>query len=223
MRFVPQYLSEENLSHLHGLILRSTSIVLLISIAVAGAGWVILGVAGSWMPEYYVIPAQLAFLCVPFLTLISLISGVSRGFGWVGMAYVPQSVALPGLVLLAVWVFTLVVGQPNAVMVLTIALVICGLIALAHAARFRRVIPDDVRASKPTYTTKFWLRVAIPLFLSDGLFLILWNADIIMLGTMMGPEATSVYHASVRTDGLTLMIFNAMMARSPHRNFPPCW
>ncbi len=212
VRFVPQYLTRDKLRHLHGLIRRSVIIVFSLGTIIAAGGWVFLEVVDSLLAEYYVMPVRLGLLCIPFLTLIAMISGVSRGFGWVGLTYVPQLLSVPGLLVIGVGVFTLSVGQPTAIVVLLIAIGACATTALVHVNRFRRAVPEKIRSSKPSYATKLWLRVAIPLFLSDGIFLVLWNVDTIMLGSMMGPDEVSIYHASVKTAGLTLIFFNAVTA-----------
>jgi O-antigen/teichoic acid export membrane protein len=195
VRFVPQYLTKDSFSHLHGLIRRSMTIVFSLGIIIAAGGWLGLELVESLLAEYYVLPVRLGLLCVPFLTLIAMMSGVSRGFGWVGLSYVPQLLLVPGILLVAAGVFTFSVGQPTAVVVLIMAVVACGISSLAHVSRFHRAIPENIKSSKPKYSTHLWLRVALPLFLSDGIFMILWNVDKIMLGSMMGPNEVAIYHA----------------------------
>jgi len=212
VRFVPQYLTKDRLSHLHGLIRRSMIIVFSLGMIIAAGGWLGLEVVDSLLAEYYRMPVRLGLLCIPFLTLIAMMSGVSRGFGWVGLTYVPQLLSVPGILLVAAGVFTLSVGQPTAVVVLIMAVFACATTALAHVSRFRRAIPENIKSSKPSYATQLWLRVALPLFLSDGIFLILWNVDTIMLGSIMGPDEVAVYHACVKTAGLTLIFFNGITA-----------
>jgi len=212
VRFVPQYLTKENLGHLHGLIRRSMTIVFLLGTFIAAAGWLSMDFAQNFLGEYYVTPVRLGMLCIPFLTLIAMLSGVSRGFGWVALTYVPQLLSIPGILLLGAGVFALTVGQPTAVVILTIAVFACASTALAHVVRFRRAIPEKIKSSQPSYATRIWLRVAFPLFLSDGIFLILWSVDTVMLGSMMGPEEVSIYHACLKTAGLTLIFFNALTA-----------
>ncbi len=212
VRFVPQYLTQDNLSHLHGLIRRSLIIVFSLGTLIAAGGWFFLDIADSLLAEYYVMPVRFGLLCIPFLTLIAMISGVSRGFGWVGLTYVPQLISVPGLLLVGAGVFALTVGQPTALVVMIMAVFACATTSLAHVSKFHRVVPEKIKSSTPTYATRFWLRVALPLFLSDGIFMILWNVDTVMLGSMMGPEEVSIYHACVKSAGLTLIFFNAVTA-----------
>jgi O-antigen/teichoic acid export membrane protein len=212
VRFVPQYLTKENLGHLHGLIRRSVIVVFSLGTLITAAGWLFVEFVQNFLDDYYIEPLRLGMLCIPFLTLIAMISGISRGFGWVGLTYVPQLLSVPGILLLSAGVYALTVGQPTAVIVLYIAVFACAATALAHVVRFRRAIPGKVKSSQPIFATKIWLRVAFPLFLSDGIFMILWSVDTVMLGSMMGPDEVSIYYASVKTAGLTLIFFNAVTA-----------
>jgi len=210
VRFVPQYLVKDSWGHLSGLIRRCTSIVLVVGVVVGVIGWLVLVIFDDMIADYYITPLRLAILCIPFLTLVALLAGISRGFGWLQLAYIPQLILVPGLILLGVAVFSAIVGSPTAVIVLIIAVVACAFTALANTYQFRATIPKMVKGSEPIYETRLWLRVAVPLFLSDGVFLILWSTDSVMLGSLMGPNEVAIYHACVRTSCLTLLVFNAI-------------
>jgi len=210
VRFVPQYMIRDDWGPLHGLIRRSTAVVLGAGIVVATAGAIVLELLGEVLPEFYVVPTRLSLLCVPFLTLIVLLSGVSRGFGWAGLAFVPQMLLVPGLFIVGVGSFALLVRPPTGIPALIIAFWTCAVVAIVHSYAFRRKVPEKVRTAEPIYNTRSWLRVAIPLFLADGVFLVLWNVDTVMLGSLMGPEDVAIYNASVKTAALTCLVFNAV-------------
>jgi len=210
VRFVPQYLTKDSWGHLSGLIRRCSAIVLVVGVVVGTIGWLVLMIVDEIIADYYRTPLRLALLCIPFLAMVALLSGVSRGFGWAGLAYVPQLILVPALILLGAVVFSVLVGSPTAIVILIIAVVACLITALTHAYRFRVTVPKQVKRSEPIFETRLWLRVAIPLFISDGVFLILWSTDTIMLGSLMSPDDVAIYHACVRTSCLTLLIFNAI-------------
>jgi len=222
VRFVPQYLTQNHRSRLRGLLRRSTMIALAVGLGVVAAGQLLLFALEPWLAAFYVGPARLALLCIPFLALTVLLSGLSRGFGWVGLAFVPQYLLVPGLLILGVVLSRRFLGELTATRVLPLAVGACVATALCQFWRFRHAIPDDIRHTPAAYDTRLWLRVAIPLFLSDGVFLLLWSADEVMLGSMMGPDEVSVYHACVKTAGLTLVFFNATTALAAPR-FAALW
>jgi O-antigen/teichoic acid export membrane protein len=222
VRFVPQYLAAGRWGEVRGYLRRGSAIALAVGlgIAVAGAGLIL--VLERWIADFYVTPLRLALVCIPFLTVIALLSGTARGFGRVGLAFIPQSLSVPGLTLLAVIADTFTVGAPTATRVLSFAAVACAVTLLWNAIGFRIAVPDEVASAAPVYETRLWLRVAVPLFLSDGVFLFFWSADEVMLGSLNGPEEVSLYHACVKTAGLTLVFFNAMTALAAPR-FAALW
>jgi O-antigen/teichoic acid export membrane protein len=222
IRFVPQYVTSERWSRIRGLIRRSASIALGVGLGIVAAGQLLLFALEPWMAGHYIGPVRMALLSIPCLASIALLSGLSRGFGWVGLAYVPQYLLVPGLMVLSVVLFKHFVFELTAMRVLALAVGVCALTALWQAIRFRMAIPRPVRQSMPAYDTRLWVRVAVPLFLSDGVFLVLWSADEIMLGSMMGPDEVAIYHACVKTAGLTLVFFNATTALAAPR-FAALW
>ena len=211
VRFVPQYLVQEEWGRLRGFLRRGSAFVLVGGVLVAAAGWLALAILGARVPGYSVVPVRLALLCVPLLGLISFMAEASRGFGRVALAYIPQRLVLPGLFIVAVAVIS-TTRAPDAVLVLKISVVVCVVTALAMAVLFRRVLVTRVRAATPEFHTRGWLRVALPLFLTDGLFAVLLRFDTVMLGAMRSPDEVAVYAACLRTAGLAVFVFTAMSA-----------
>ena len=222
VRFVPQYLARESPGQLHGLIRRSIALVFAVGIGSVAAGWLILLVARPWLADYHETPIRVALLSIPFLAVIVLVSDLSRGFGWAGLAFAPVRLVVPGLTILSVFIYLVYVGRPTALGVLALSAGACVVTAAVHLGCFRRRVPRTVRGSRPVYRTRLWLRVAIPLLLSDGVFLLLWSCDEVMLGAMTGPEHVAVFHACVKTAGLTLIIFQAVAAFATPR-FAALW
>jgi O-antigen/teichoic acid export membrane protein len=212
VRFIPQYLSGQHRDQLHGLIRHSIVVVILVGMASVAVGWLILSLVAPWLEDSYAGPLRVAILCVPFLTLIMLMSDMSRGFGWAILAFAPQWLIMPGLTILGVVVFKLYVGPPTAWSVIAIAAGASAVTAIIHLVSFRTGVSHDIRNTTPQYQTRLWLRVAIPMLLSDGVILLLWSSDEVMLGAMTSPEDVGVFHACVKTAGLTLIVFNAVSA-----------
>src|SRR5688572_1266893 len=92
VRFVPQYSVSKAWGRIRGFIWWGTAITLAVGIGIAAIGWWVLPAFASLTGEYYIDPMRVALLCIPFLALVGLFSGASRGFGWIGLAFVPQLV-----------------------------------------------------------------------------------------------------------------------------------
>lgn len=222
VRFVPQYLTTKNPEQLHGLIRRSLVIVLGFGLAVIALGWVLLEVFDPWLDEHYIVPVRMALACIPFIALIALMSDMSRGFEWVGLAIAPKTLIMPSLLILGVCVYYFLIGPPTSFWVLTISLVAALITVVLQFEWLRRTVSENIRRSRPAFETKFWLRVAIPIFFSDGVFLFLWSSDVVMLGTMTDPESVAIFQAAAKTAGLTLIFFTAVSAFAAPR-FSALW
>jgi O-antigen/teichoic acid export membrane protein len=222
IRFVPQYLARRKSAALRGLIRRSVTLTLGVGLLAAGAGWLILLLAGPWLADHYLPAMRIALLCIPLLSLILLISDLSRGFGWAGLAYGPQWLMMPGLLVIGVSIYTSVKGRPTATIVLIFAVAACAVTAILHLLLFRHRANRIIGKTRPSYRTKTWLRVAIPLLLSDGVFLLLWSSDQVMLGAMTNPQNVAIYQACCKTAGLTLILFSAVTAFAAPR-FAALW
>lgn len=222
VRFIPQYSVSNEWGRIRGFIRRATAITLCLGGAIAGVGWLGVPALGSWVAEYYMDPVRIALLCVPFLGLCGLLSGASRGFGWVGLAFVPNMLMVPGLVLLGVVGLSLRVDGLTARHLLVMAVAACGVTVLVQAIAFRRAIPAKVRAAQPVYNTRFWLQVAVPLFLSEGVLLLLWSSDIIILGSLTAPDDVAIYQICLKIAALALLFLNATTALAAPR-FAALW
>jgi O-antigen/teichoic acid export membrane protein len=66
---------------------------------------------------------------------------------------------------------------------------------------------------KPVYHPRTWLTSAAPLVLMGSMFMINANADILMLGSMSGPEAAGLYKAATR--GAELLAFGVTVISVP--------
>lgn len=211
VRFVPEYLAREEWGRLHGLLRRGPAIVVVGGLLVAVIGWLVVTALGSRVPSHYLQPVRVALLCVPLLGSIAFFGEVSRGFGRVGLAFVPQQLIRPGLFLGAVAVLSTMRGL-DAAAVLQVSLGACLATTLLLLVLFRSVVSRQIRSASPQFHMREWLRVALPLFLADGIFLILWNVDTLMLGALRPPEDVAIYDACMKTAGLTFFVFTAMSA-----------
>lgn len=217
LRFVPQYSVAGDWARVRGFIRRSALITLSVGAGMAALGWWLLPAFARWTGEVYIDPMRVALLCIPFLAFCGLLSGVSRGFGWVGLAFLPRLVVLPALTIVGLLGLALWLGRPTPLQALVMAVVVCAVTVLGQWAWFQRAVPDRVRRAPPAFATPFWLRVAVPLFFSEGVFLVLWSSDAVMLGSMTDPDEVAVYHACVKTAGLALVFFKAVTALAAPR------
>ena len=83
---------------------------------------------------------------------------------------------------------------------------------LDSAWRFRRTPGPIVLSARPVYERRTWIKAAFPLFLVSGFIVILQQADIVMVGAILGDRAAGLYGAAAKTASLVGLILIAVNA-----------
>ncbi len=212
IRYVPEYFEKGKLAELRGILLASRLFGLIVSTFFA-----VLGAVGIWLfspsiESYYMLPFYLGIVCIPMIALSDILQGIARANGWVISALSPTYLIRPVLILLTM-VGALALGYPpcaeTAVISAIIATYATTLIQLTGiTTRADNSVPAGPRAYEP----KIWLTVSMPIFLVEGFFFLLTNADVLMVGRYMSPDDVAVYFATVKTLAVVHFIYFSVKA-----------
>ncbi len=212
VRYVPEYLEKRKFAEIRGILLASRLFGLIVSTFFA-----MLGAAGIWLfspqiESYYIVPFYLGIVCIPMIALSDVLQGIARANGWVVSALSPTYLIRPVLIL-AFMVGALTLGYPacaeTAVIAAIIATYATTVIQLAGTtARADKRVPKGPRA----YDAKAWLSVSMPIFLVEGFFFLLTNADVLMVGRYMPPDDVAVYFATVKTLAVVHFVYFSVKA-----------
>jgi O-antigen/teichoic acid export membrane protein len=183
---------------LRGLIRRSAQIALGMSAAVllaAAALRTVLPLLGLDAPS----PAcSLVLLALPAVVLLPLRQSLVQAFGRVVASQLPDLVLRPLLFLalaVAWWAIAgdLSSGTAAALYVLSIIGAVAVLEVLA-----RRTLPSAVKSAEPTYDTRRWLHAMPPLLAVSAWFVVMSQADVVIVGAWRGAEAAGIYSVANR-------------------------
>jgi O-antigen/teichoic acid export membrane protein len=174
---------------------------------------VVFALRGTLEP-YYVAPLMLAILCVPGFALGDTLEGTARAFGWVGLAYLPTYVIRPLGIVLAGGVVYLFSGTLTGVDAVAGALVATLVTLAGQRLLLSRRIARTIPKARPLHHTKYWIATSLPMVLSEGLYLVLLNTDIVLLGYFVNPQEVAVYFAATRIVNLIVFIYCAVAARA---------
>ena len=81
-----------------------------------------------------------------------------------------------------------------------------------HQPLLTRKLDATYPAGPASTELAVWTRVALPIFLVEGIFFLLTNADILMVGIYLQPDDVAVYYATVKTLALVHFVFFAVKA-----------
>lgn len=212
LRFIPEYRTKEKWHRLRGVLNTSWRMVLMFGLLCMALGFAVLALIQNHIDAYYITPLIVALLTVPVIALADCQEGMARGFGWINLAYLPSYILRPLFIVAAAWGIYYFAGTPTGLQVTIAALAGALLIViwqrLVLASRIRKIVP----VSRPVYHTAYWTSVAAPLVLVEGLYLMLTNTDIFILGQFVAPDQVGVYYASTRIANLIVFIYFAVAA-----------
>lgn len=212
LRFVASYWSAGRLRRLSGFLRRSFGATVLLSTVGAAAGIALVCAFRERVDPHYFLPALVGLASVPMWTLLNQLGATARAFGWVQVAYAPEYVLRP-LLLVALFGALIAWGaDADAVAALWAATIACAAAVLVQGGLVFRRLPPQVRGVRPVFHTRGWFAVSLGFFVIDGLRMLLDNADILLIGKLLDPHSVAVYFAVVRTTSFVAFISFSVMA-----------
>lgn len=212
IRYVPEYLAKGYLDRLRGILTTSRVFSLLASSFVAMLGAVGLMLVGPTIESYYVVPFYLGIVMLPMIALGDTLDGTARSQSWVVAALSPTYIFRPVMILVLMAVAMAAGFAPNARTALVAALVATYATTLAQFVVVTRGLDRTIPRGSRTIRFGEWFRVSLPIFLVEGFFFLMTNADVLMVGRYMDPNHVAVYFATVKTLALVHFVYFAVKA-----------
>jgi O-antigen/teichoic acid export membrane protein len=210
MQLLPAHRERGELGRMHGLLLGGRLIGVGFGTVVALTGMLGLAVWGSLLESHFLLPAFLALVCVPLVTLTDLQDGIGRANGWIGAALLPPYVLRPVLVL-ASMAGALASGLPaSAATAAACAIAATWASGFVQTALLQRRIGATFALAKRDYRPRRWFRTSIPLLAFGASELLLQNVDVLVISRHLSPADVAVYFAAAKTMGLVLFVHYAV-------------
>ena len=145
-------------------------------------------------------------ILLPFIVLAALQGAALQGLRHVVAGMMPEQVARPALLIMAILALLLWGGQPtlDAATVMSAHALAGGISLLVAIWLLYRARPAQLaERPAPVYETKAWLAAILPLALSAGMQQINNYTDIVMLGYMASSSEVGIYRISIQMALLT--------------------
>ena len=214
VRFISENLEKKNWARAKGFYRWSLFLAICCSVLIMVFGFVTFGIYKSFLPRGVEEAYYISLLCIPFLSLLRLNIGVFRGFGYAVLAYWPDKLGRPALLIMAILAmeyFSIEMTAANVVVATALVLFILCVVQIT-IGEYR--VPSVVRQSTAEYENSRWLKVSLPLVLVAGFQVIIDRTDLIVLGMYLDADTIAIYNAAARTAGLVVVILTAMNALS---------
>ncbi len=217
LRFVPEYQARAKWGRLRGFLRESYTIIAVVSIAGCAVCALLVAAFADWMAPYYVAPFAIGLICVPFTAMFMHTELTARGFGWMQLAYTPPYILRPLLTMVFVFALFVLGFRLDAIVALW-ALLASSLVSFGVQAYllWRRTV-RVLKPAPPIHHSYYWASISGSFIVIDCLRLALENADVILVGQLLGPTAVGAYYAAARTGGLIAFIYFAVIAMAVPR------
>lgn len=209
LRFIAQYKVTQQWQQLAGLIQGTRRLTGVMSVALTfGATVLILAFQDSgWI---YFTPLLIGVWMVPLIALAQLQAEMARAFNKIILAYAPFRLIEPCLVLLGAFILWQINSNLTAEWVLSLSVFSLIIIVGSQWKLLHHQLQNEYQLAAPDYQLVEWLKVAFPLLLQGVFFIVLNQTDILMIGTIVSPEAVAIYSVAAKTSVWVTFVLQAV-------------
>jgi O-antigen/teichoic acid export membrane protein len=222
LRYISAYVQERDWARLRGLLVRSRQFLLLTTgslLVIGGIGMLLPQLVGDADP---LLPADprtawhsivVGVLIAPALVFARVQQERCRALGRMAPAYLLPSVGHPlvlvGGLLFVLYADALALTGGVAAAIFAVAHLPIGLV---QRWWFWSSLSPSVPTASPVFETRTWLHVAGSLLLVAGFVTLLNQADLLVVGWLLGADAAGVYKAAATLSGPVGFVFAAVNA-----------
>ena len=194
VRFVSAYNAQGEWGLFRGILSRSIQYVLLATLVIGIVAACVMWLLFERIGAQQTVTLWIALLILPLIALTGLRQGALRGLKRVVIASVPDSIVRPLLIAIMVVLWYSLAQQPLQAPAAMVINLVAALVAFGLGSMFLvKCLPERVRHAASLYAGWEWLKVSLPMFFGSGMFLILRQADVLMVGVIMGPAQAGIY------------------------------
>ena len=205
-RYLAAYRGNGEWGNLRGLMAWSLRGAVLGSSLVVGLAAVVLFSVRTELGEERWFTLALGLPLIAVLTHKSVLQGTLRGLMRVVQAGSLDSLLRPVVMLLLVLLAVRVGGlEARARLLMGANLAAATLALLVAMFLARRAWPAQARSHAPERHPAEWRRVALPLLVTSGIYLVLSRTDILMLGFLGAPNSAAVYSVITRFSDIMML------------------
>jgi O-antigen/teichoic acid export membrane protein len=216
-RLIPQYSEKGAWPLLRGFLSGGRWMVFWIATIVAILGLIALYAFKDRVDAYTFVPLVIGCLILPVYGLMNVQDGIARSYNWPNLALLPPFV-FRQLIVIGLMGAAFAAGLPTdattGIVVTAIAIWAC---AIAQFLLLNRKLAREVPAGEKSYEIPRWLAISAPMFVVDGIFILLMYVDILILKQFRSPDEIAIYFAAGKTMALVTFVYFAVAAASAHK------
>ena len=217
IRFLPHYRAGGLSADIRGLTWTARVFSMLSASLIAAIGIATILMLGDKVQDYYVAPLIIGAFALPMIALGDVLDGTSRANNWPVLALSPTYLIRPSLIIVLAALATLWFGEVDARIVLIGALAATYVTTIGQFILVLRRLGRLFQRGELRLHFGTWVTVALPLFLIEGFYFLLTNADVVVVGFYLPPERVAVYYAAAKIMALVHFVYFAVKAAAAPR------
>lgn len=204
MRFVAQYVEEQQWGLLRGIMMRTIQVTAASATLIAVALWLL----SNWVniENNQITSLRFAAVLLPLLAFVGLRRKAFRGLQQVKASIIPEDILLPLLVVSGVFLL----GVTTASHALMVYIAAAGSVFILATLWLWQSMPEDTDTAAPEFRTRIWLTAALPIVFGEVSQIVVDRTDVLMLGTMSDMGTVGVYSAAIRIAKLSTFVQGAV-------------
>lgn len=197
-RYIAQYMKSGDTPAIAGLLRATISAVLAAGMVLGASAVFVIHTGVIAISPETILLATLAFSAVPLLVLQDFLESIARGIDRPALGIVPAYLVRHLAMIFGVSSAFLLGYQADAATVMCMTIIGFVISLAIQFVLLHRHIFTLLRGTAPVYRRREWIRIALPMALSEAAEVLLLNADILILGMFVEPELVAYYFAATR-------------------------
>ncbi len=210
LRLTTEYRVQQDWGRLGGIIRGSLLLTVLASFLVCLGSTGLILLLNHDHSFAYGTPLLIGIWLVPLQALVQLLLETARAMKNVTLAYAPSEVIWPILLLSGGLFFWQRNHTLGSITTIELAMVMLAIALLLQFGLLWGKLNTELEATTPVYSYREWIRIALVLLLQIGFLTILNQTDIIMVGSLIGPQEAGIYSAAMKTAQWVAFILNTV-------------
>lgn len=216
-RFIPEYTELKAYDKLRGFLSGSCWLALGIATAIGAIGFVAVYALSSWIESYLFVPLLLACVMIPSYGLVQVQSGIAQSYDWPNLAFLPFYIIRTSAIIVLMGITWLIGAPTDAMTALYISIITIYGVTIGQLLVLNRKLKAKVPSGPKTYEPKVWLATSMPIFVVEGLYLMLTYVDILALEHFRSPDDVAVYYAAARLLAIVAFVYFAIAGATTHK------
>ncbi|MEC4893964.1 MAG: oligosaccharide flippase family protein [Oscillatoria sp. PMC 1051.18] len=199
VRFINEYHCKQNWGLLRGIILGSWQLIIGVSLLVCLLATGLIFLIDHYHHFSYVSVLLIGIWLIPLQGLAVLQENISIGLRKWSIAYIPTKIIYPILVITGGFLLWRSYYILSGTLMTKVTLVILGGTIAIQAGLIWLKFNLETIPALPVYVPRIWLKVSLPLLFYHTFRVVFVNTDILMLGSLIGADAVSIYSSASKT------------------------